>query len=154
MKLDISSVTYRSGRPCPRRSSANPAVDFPKILGLAQSGQLDLASLITARIPLDYINDAFDAMKRDGDKLLDVLTMTGNAWNVIAIEFLSAAQGVDLRAPLKSSPRLEGARGALRLKVPFATADRLLALDIEEAAATVRRAEVQSLARGLLPSFR
>jgi histidine ammonia-lyase len=83
-----------------------------------------------------------------------LLVMTGNAWNVIAIEFLAAAQGVDLRAPLKTSPRLQSAHGALRLKVPFSQSDRLLALDIEEAAATVRRAEVQSLANGLLPSFR
>jgi hypothetical protein len=43
---------------------------------------------------------------------------------------------------------------ALRLKVPFATGDRLLALDFEEAAATVRRAEVQSQADSLLPSHR
>ena len=46
------------------------------------------------------------------------------------------------------------AHSALRLKVPFATSDRLLAPDIEEAAATLRRAEVQSQARSLLPSFR
>jgi histidine ammonia-lyase len=83
-----------------------------------------------------------------------LLGMTGNAWNVVAIEFLAACQGVDLRAPLKTSPRLQSAHSALRLKVPFAQSDRLLALDIEEAAATVRRAEVQSLASELLPSFR
>jgi hypothetical protein len=40
----------------------------------------------------------------------------------------------------------------LRLKVPFATCDRLLALDIEEAIRAVRLPEVQSLARSLLPS--
>ena len=83
-----------------------------------------------------------------------LLTMTANAWNLIAIEFLAAAQGVDLRAPLKTSPRLQSALSALRLKVLFATSDRLLALDIEAAAGTVRRAEVQSLASALLPSFR
>jgi hypothetical protein len=43
---------------------------------------------------------------------------------------------------------------ALRLTVPFARSDRLLALDIEEAAITVRRAEVQSQANMLLPSYR
>jgi histidine ammonia-lyase len=83
-----------------------------------------------------------------------LLAMTANAWNVIAIEFLTACQGVDLRAPLKTSPPLEGAHGALRLQVPFAATDRLLAPDIEAAASTIRRAEVQSLASGLLPSFR
>jgi S-(hydroxymethyl)glutathione dehydrogenase/alcohol dehydrogenase len=44
--------------------SANPPVDFPRILGLAQLGRLDLASLITRRIALDDINEAFEDMKR------------------------------------------------------------------------------------------
>ncbi len=47
-----------------------------------------------------------------------------------------------------------GAYSALRLNVPFAPSDRLLALDIDEAALTVRRTEVQSLATPLLPSYR
>ena len=72
--------------------------------------------------------------------------MTANALNVVAIEFLAACQGIDLRAPLKTSARLQGAYEALRLKVPFAPADRLLALDIEAAAAVLRAPEVQSLA--------
>ncbi len=83
-----------------------------------------------------------------------LITMTGNALNIIAVEFLAACQGLDLRAPLKSSPRLQSAHGAMRLKVPFAGSDRLLALDIEAAALTVRLAEVQSLANELVPSRR
>jgi len=55
MELSIVGSNY---------GSANPPIDFPRILALAQSGQLDLASLITARISLDSINDAFEAMKR------------------------------------------------------------------------------------------
>jgi histidine ammonia-lyase len=80
--------------------------------------------------------------------------MTANAVNIVAIELLAACQGIDLRAPLKTSPRLAGVHSALRLSVPFATTDRLLALDIEEAALTVRRSEVQSQANVLLPSYR
>jgi histidine ammonia-lyase len=83
-----------------------------------------------------------------------LLSMAGNCANIIAIEFLAACQGVDFRAPLKTSPRLAQAHSALRLKVPFAQCDRLLARDIEEAALVVRRTEVQSLASALLPSFR
>jgi histidine ammonia-lyase len=81
-----------------------------------------------------------------------LLVMTGNALNVVAIELLAACQGLDLLAPLKTSPRLQGAYSAMRLNVPFAASDRLLALDIEAAVATVRRADVQSLANTLLPS--
>jgi len=83
-----------------------------------------------------------------------LLSMTANAWNVLAIEFLAACQGVDFRAPLKTSALLRGAHSALRLTVPFAQSDRLLAPDIAEAATTLRRAEIQSLARALLPSYR
>jgi histidine ammonia-lyase len=83
-----------------------------------------------------------------------LLTMAGNALNIVALEFLAACQGVDFRAPLKTSPRLQHAHSALRLKVPFAHTDRLLAPDIADAAATVRRSEVQSLVAPLLPSFR
>ena len=82
------------------------------------------------------------------------LAMTGNALNIIAVEFLAACQGLDLRAPLKTSPRLQQAHDALRLQVPFAQSDRLLALDIEAAARTIRLAEVQSLAWELVPSRR
>ena len=83
-----------------------------------------------------------------------LLTMTGNALNIVAIEFLAACQGIDLLAPLVTSPPLHGAYSALRLSVPFAPSDRLLALDIEAAAAAVRRTDVQSLANALLPSYR
>jgi histidine ammonia-lyase len=83
-----------------------------------------------------------------------LIDMTVNAAHIIAIEFLAACQGIDLRAPLRTSPRLTAVHSALRLKVPFAASDRLLALDIEEAAVTVRRAEVQSQVSALLPSYR
>jgi histidine ammonia-lyase len=82
-----------------------------------------------------------------------LITMTGNALNIVAIELLAAAQGVDLRAPLKTSLALAAAHGALRQDVPFALSDRLLAPDIEAAARIVRRSEVQSLAASLLPSL-
>jgi histidine ammonia-lyase len=83
-----------------------------------------------------------------------LLGMTANAANIVAIEFLAACQGIDLRAPLKTSPPLAAAHSALRLAVPFAASDRLLALDIAQAALTVRRTEVLSLASALLPSYR
>jgi S-(hydroxymethyl)glutathione dehydrogenase/alcohol dehydrogenase len=43
--------------------SADPARDFPRILGLYASGDLDLDRLITKRIGLDGVNDALAAME-------------------------------------------------------------------------------------------
>ncbi len=83
-----------------------------------------------------------------------LLAMAENALHVVAVEFLTACQGIDLRAPLKTSRHLQTAYDQLRLKVPFAASDRLLAPDIGAAAEVLRRADVQTLADSLLPSFR
>jgi histidine ammonia-lyase len=48
-----------------------------------------------------------------------------------------AAQGIDMRAPLKTGPRLRRALAAIRAVAPFLAADRPLAPDIEAAAQLV-----------------
>lgn len=53
--------------------------------------------------------------------------------NVLAIEFLSAAQGIDFRRPLRASPAVEAAHDRLRRKVPFLEKDRFAAPDIAAA---------------------
>ncbi|MDI2127175.1 alcohol dehydrogenase catalytic domain-containing protein [Yinghuangia seranimata] len=40
-----------------------PARDLPRLIELAAAGRLDLARLITAMVPLDGINDAFDDLR-------------------------------------------------------------------------------------------
>ena len=42
--------------------SCNPPVDFPRILGLHRRGRLDLDSVVSRRIPLEQVNEAFAAM--------------------------------------------------------------------------------------------
>jgi len=60
-----------------------------------------------------------------------------NAAGVIGIELLAAAQGIDLNAPLATSPLLAEAHRAVREKVPFHAADRYLADEMEWAKAAV-----------------
>jgi S-(hydroxymethyl)glutathione dehydrogenase/alcohol dehydrogenase len=43
--------------------STDPARDFPEIVRLQQAGKLDLDALVTRRIELDELNDAFRAME-------------------------------------------------------------------------------------------
>ena len=43
--------------------SCRPAIDFPRILALDRRGIVDLDALITARIELIAVNDAFEAMR-------------------------------------------------------------------------------------------
>jgi 6-hydroxycyclohex-1-ene-1-carbonyl-CoA dehydrogenase len=39
-------------------------VDYPRVLELARQGKIKVAELVTAKFPLDRINDAFDALRR------------------------------------------------------------------------------------------
>ena len=55
------------------------------------------------------------------------------AWNdgqIVAIELLAAAQGIDLRRPLETSPRLQEFHAGIRENAAFLGEDRSLAPDI------------------------
>jgi len=67
-----------------------------------------------------------------------LLQMTENLFAIIGIEALAAAQGIELRAPLVTSPELSRAIAALREKAPFLEDDRYMAPDLEAATDLVR----------------
>jgi histidine ammonia-lyase len=62
---------------------------------------------------------------------LKLRQITWNAERVVSIEMLAAAEGLDYRAPLRSSTRIEHARKIIRSLVPRVTEDRSLGHDIE-----------------------
>jgi histidine ammonia-lyase len=64
-----------------------------------------------------------------------------NAENVVAIELLVATEGLGYRLPLRSSPRIERARGLIRSLVPRLTADRSLSRDIGVMVQAIRRGD-------------
>ena len=59
--------------------------------------------------------------------------MAANVRGILAIEWLAACQGLDLRDGLKTSPKLETARSTLRTHVAFYAKDRFFAPDIDAA---------------------
>ena len=77
-----------------------------------------------------------------------LLAMAENLAGIVAVEWLCAAQGVDLRAPLQTSARLQQAQVLLRQAVPFMAQDRYLAPDLAAAKALVQAGAL----RRLLPS--
>ncbi len=54
--------------------SANVRVDFPRLLRLWKAGKLDLEGMITRRMPLEDVNEAFRAMQA-GEVIRSVLTL-------------------------------------------------------------------------------
>lgn len=80
--------------------------------------------------------------------------MTENLFNIIGIEALAAAQGIEFRGPLETSPALQGALATLRSLVPNLEADRYMADDLEAAAKAVADGTlVEAIADGLLPNL-
>jgi histidine ammonia-lyase len=59
---------------------------------------------------------------------------------------MCAAQGLDLRRPLRAAPAVEAARAALRERVASLTADRPLSPDIAAAADVVRNGRLLAAA--------
>ncbi len=72
---------------------------------------------------------------------LKALTVVDYAEKVLAIESLCAAQGIDLRLPLKPGPRLQQIHDGFRKRVPFLTEDTHLAPHIQESLEWLRSEE-------------
>ena len=73
---------------------------------------------------------------------------------IIGIEAVTAAQGVDLRAPLKTSADLQKAHQAIREAVPALEVDRYMAGDLATAAELVRSGTLcESVSAGILPGL-
>src|SRR6185437_15006676 len=62
-----------------------------------------------------------------------LLPMTDNLFGIIGIEALTAAQGVELRAPLTTSPELTLTIATIRAVVPALDEDRYMANDLKAA---------------------
>jgi len=71
-----------------------------------------------------------------------LLDMTANLERILGIEALCAAQGVEFRAPFKTSERLENVIGRIRKHVSAVVEDRYLAPDLEVAADLLRTGEL------------
>jgi histidine ammonia-lyase len=79
-------------------------------------------------------------------------TMLDNVADIVAIELLAAAQGVEFRE-YKSSPALQDVVAAIRELSPFYNEDRSLSPDIRRIAATIDNGDFCRYAASILPSL-
>ena len=79
-------------------------------------------------------------------------TMLDNVADIVAIELLAAAQGIDFHRPTRSSPAIEDAMSAIRELSPVYEEDRSLSPDIRRVAATIDNGEFCHYAESVLPS--
>lgn len=79
-----------------------------------------------------------------------LLDMNDNLARIIGIELLIAAQGIELRRPLRTSESLEQVIRLLRSHVPALDEDRYLAPDLETAATLVSAGRICDAATGVV----
>jgi histidine ammonia-lyase len=102
-------------------------------------------SLPTCANQEDHVSMATHAARRLGD-------MADNAAGIVAIELLAAAQGIDLRRPKRTSPRLAEAHAAIRKVAAFWDVDRSPAPDIAAVKSLVKDGAFRaSLPAAVLP---
>jgi len=79
--------------------------------------------------------------------------MTRNSRTIVAIELLAASQGIDFRAPLKTSAKLQAVHAAVRQRVAFYAEDRYFAPDIAAIGELVGSGGLNAEVADLLPSW-
>ncbi len=103
-------------------------------------------SLPTSANQEDHVSMATFAARR-------LHTMLDNVADIVAIELLAAAQGIDFHHPKKSSPAIESVVTALREISPRYIEDRSLSSDIRRVAATIDDGNYCQYAESILPSM-
>ncbi|MCZ4281913.1 histidine ammonia-lyase [Kiloniella laminariae] len=104
-------------------------------------------SLPTSANQEDHVSMATFAARRLSDMAL-------NTAGVLAVELLSAAQGIDFHKPLKTSAVLEGVMARIRADVPFFEKDRYFSGDLELASDLIWNGELNGLTKvDYLPSL-
>jgi histidine ammonia-lyase len=83
-----------------------------------------------------------------------LLPMTQNLFWILGVEAMTAAQGIDLRSPLRTSPALENALSAVRHVIPFLNEDRYMADELATAGNLIAHGTLaNAVPAGLLPEL-
>jgi histidine ammonia-lyase len=103
---------------------------------LASENRQRAAPAVIDTIPTSANQEDHVSMATHGARRLG--PMCDNLSRIIGIEAMMAAQGVDMRAPLQTSPRLRQALATIRRVSPFLDSDRAISKEMEACAALVR----------------
>ena len=140
-------LEVRLARPARRGTSATrvtAAALASENKALAHPASVD--SIPTSANQEDHVSMATYAARR-------LHRMLENSGEIIAIELLAAAQGIEFHRPRKTSPSLEKALAAIRSVSPAYTEDRSLSRDVTRIANMIDGGEFCPQAQSVLPSL-
>ena len=102
-------------------------------------------SVLLFRIPSSANRE--DHVSMGMHSAVKAMTIAEHVSTVLGIELMCAAQGLDLRRPLRSSRPLESLHTTYRSIVPVLEGDRVLHTDINQSAAFVQQGQVLTAVR-------
>jgi histidine ammonia-lyase len=105
-----------------------------------QSTPHSVDSIPTSANQEDYVSMGMSGARR-------IQPMLANLRNILSIELLSACQGLDLLAPLRTGPEAQIAYDAVRRTSAFVEADRSLSADIESVARLINQGKFAAILR-------
>jgi len=105
-----------------------------------QAAPHSVDSIPTSANQEDYVSMGMSGARR-------IQPMLANLRNVLAIELLSACQGLDLLAPLRTGPEAQKAYDSVRSASAFVEADRSLSTDIESVARLINEGKFSAILR-------
>jgi histidine ammonia-lyase len=105
-----------------------------------QSTPHSVDSIPTSANQEDYVSMGMSSARR-------IQPMLANLRNILSIELLSACQGLDLLAPLRTGPEAQKAYDAVRSTSAFVEADRSLSADIEAVARLIDEGKFAAVLR-------
>ena len=110
---------------------------------LAHPASVD--SIPTSAGQEDHVSMATFAARR-------TVNMAWNTTNIVACELIAAAQGIELRRPLRSTEKIERIVATIRERVEFLEKDRYLAPDIASTAELIEAGYFYTAVSSVLPS--
>jgi histidine ammonia-lyase len=109
---------------------------------LASENRQKAAPAVIDTIPTSANQEDHVSMATHGARRLG--PMADNLSRIIGIEALMAAQGVEMRSPLQTSPRLQAVLALIRTVSPTLDRDRIISGEMEACAALVRAGQFSS----------
>jgi len=103
-----------------------------------QAAPHSVDSIPTSANQEDYVSMGMSGARR-------IHSMLANLRSILAIELLSACQGLDLLAPLRTGPEAQKAYDSVRSASAFVEADRSLSGDIESVARLISEGKFSAI---------
>jgi histidine ammonia-lyase len=114
---------------------------IPQVVAVALLNEMKILAHPASVDNLDTSGSQEDHLSMGMTAALKLRALVENAERIFAIELLTAAEGLEHRAPLRPGRGVEEARYAVRALAPPLTADRPLGPDIERLAAAIRKGD-------------